>query len=190
MLKYVLLASSIMVSAPVLAQDKPADALAAPATQASPAQTMPTTPPTATDPAANPSPRAATPIDDAMKTMTAQTDPAKPADPAAPQDAQTAQATPASPATQTAAQPASGPAQVAQVVNSEFPAYDKDANGTLSQAEFASWMVALKTKSDPSTKADSPATKAWVSQAFASADKDKNKSLSKDELTGFLAQSG
>jgi len=186
MLKYVLLASSIMASAPVLAQDKPADALAAPATQASPAQTTPTTPPTATDPAANPSPQTATPIDDAMKTMTAQTDPAKPADPAAPQDAQTAQATPASPA----AQPASGPAQVAQVVNSEFPAYDKDANGTLSQAEFASWMVALKTKSDPSTKADSPATKAWVSQAFASADKDKNKSLSKDELTGFLTQSG
>ena len=49
-------------------------------------------------------------------------------------------------------------------------------------------LVALKEKSDPSTKPDSPATKAWVTQAFASADKDKSKSLSKTELTGFLSQ--
>jgi hypothetical protein len=128
-----------------------------------------------------------------MKSMTAQTDPAKPADPAAaPQDQAAAQQVPADPAAaapvQTAAQPATGPAQIAQVVDTEFPSYDKDKSGTLSEPEFSSWMVALKTKSDPSTKADSPAVKTWVDQAFASADKDKNKALSKAELTGFLSQ--
>ncbi|WP_343890726.1 EF-hand domain-containing protein [Sphingomonas oligophenolica] len=94
----------------------------------------------------------------------------------------------AQPAQQAAAQPISGAAQIAQVVNTEFPSYDKDKNGTLNEVEFGAWMVALKEKSDPTTKPDSPATKAWVDQAFASADKDKNKVLTKSELTGFLSQ--
>ena len=50
------------------------------------------------------------------------------------------------------------------------------------------WMVALKTKTDPATKPDAPETKKWVSAAFAQADADKNKSLTKAEVTGFLTQ--
>jgi hypothetical protein len=116
-----------------------------------------------------------------------------PANPAAAQDSQAAtqpvQADPtAQPTQQAAAQPVSGAAQIAQVVSTEFPSYDKDKSGTLNESEFGAWMVALKEKSDPSTKPDSPATKAWVDKAFASADKDKNKSLSKAELTSFLTQ--
>ncbi len=200
MLKYILLASAMTISVPVLAQDKPADT-AGGADYASR---------TCDDCAGGDSGRArccgarqaGSPVDQAMQAVTpvtdqaapqtAQTTPA-PADPAA-APAQTAQAAaaPANPAAapaQTAsAQPATSAAQIAQVVSTEFPTYDKDSNGSLNEAEFGSWMVALKTASDPTTKAESAATKTWVDQAFASADTDKNKSLSKTELTGFLTK--
>ena len=101
-----------------------------------------------------------------------------------PSEPQVAQSAPAA-AEATAASKAD---QVASVVDSEFATYDKDANGQLSTTEFGAWMVALKTASDPATKADSKATKTWVGQAFASADKDKSKSVTKEELTGFLGQ--
>lgn len=103
---------------------------------------------------------------------------------------------PSDPQVQTSSSAAPAPAsvskaeQVTQVVDTEFPTYDKDSNGTLNAAEFASWMIALKTVADPSTKADSPALKTWVGQAFANADSDKSKSVSKKELNDFLSQGG
>ena len=84
-------------------------------------------------------------------------------------------------------QPATG-SQVAQVVDTEFPTYDKNGDGKLSAAEFSGWMVALKSKTDPTAKPDAPETKKWVSAAFAQADADKNKSLTKTEVTSFLTQ--
>ncbi len=84
-------------------------------------------------------------------------------------------------------QPATG-SQVAQVVDTEFPTYDKNGDGKLSAAEFSGWMVALKSKTDPTTKPDAPETKKWVSAAFTQADADKNKSLTKTEVTSFLTQ--
>lgn len=164
MLKHILLASVVMISAPVLAQNKPVPAETAPVTQAAPAQAAPAT--------ATPAPVEAAPAPDNVAQAAPATDPA------------------AAPASQVVAQPA--PAnkaeQVAAVVGKEFPTYDKNKDGKLDSAEFASWMVALKTASDPATKADSPNTKTWVGQAFASADTDKNKSVSMTELNAFLAQ--
>ncbi|WP_380781861.1 EF-hand domain-containing protein [Sphingomonas sp. R86520] len=84
-------------------------------------------------------------------------------------------------------QPATS-SQVAQVIDAEFPNYDKNADGKLNPAEFGAWMVALKSKTDPTTKATAPDTRKWVDAAFAQADADKNKSLSKAELTSFLSQ--
>jgi hypothetical protein len=84
-------------------------------------------------------------------------------------------------------QPATG-SQVAQVVDTEFPTYDKNGDGKLSTAEFSGWMVALKSKTDPTTKPGAPETKKWVSAAFAQADTDKNKSLTKTEVVSFLSQ--
>ncbi|WP_345865186.1 EF-hand domain-containing protein [Sphingomonas qilianensis] len=132
MIKYVVMASAVMLAAPVLAQTQ----ATAPVTASAPAQTA-----------------AATATGD------------------------------------TAAAPATAE-QITQVVNSEFPTYDKDGDGRLSSAEFGAWMVALKSAGDPTAKADNPATRTWVGQAFASADADKNKSVSKTELTGFLTQAG
>ena len=114
-----------------------------------------------------------------------------------------AQAAPATAADPTqAAQPATDPAattpaqgqvqatgdQIAQVVDTQFPTYDKDGDGKLNRAEFGQWMVALKSQTDPSTKADAPATRKWIGTAFAQADTDKDKTVSKTELTGFLSQ--
>lgn len=86
-----------------------------------------------------------------------------------------------------AAQPATTQDQIAQVVESEFPSYDKDGNGSLDAREFGAWMVALRTQSDSSAKPDSPEMKKWTATAFAQADSDKSKSVSKPELATFLS---
>lgn len=105
---------------------------------------------------------------------------------AVPQNAPAPQtATPSDP---TAAQPQATGDQIATVVNQEFPNYDKDGDGALNKAEFSGWMLALKSASDPATKAEDPKTKTWMTQAFAQADADKSQSVTKAELTAFLAQ--
>ncbi len=120
----------------------------------------------------------------------AQTTPAADPAPAAPAQTTTTDAAPAADvATPAAAEPAAAPAapdQIAQVVDQQFATYDKDGNGKLNEPEFAAWMVALKSQSDSKTDANAPATKKWNQAAFAQADKDKSKSLTKAELTGFL----
>jgi EF hand len=124
-----------------------------------------------------------------VPTTTDQALPAQPAS-ATPQSAVPADSATAPAAdSAVAAQPATG-TQVAQVVSQEFSNYDKDGDGVLNAKEFDAWMIALKSASAPSTKATSPATKAWLNQAFAQADTDKNKKVSKSELTGFLSQQG
>lgn len=162
MLKYVLLAGAMTIAAPVIAQTAP--------------QTGAGSAPTGT-------------VAQAAPAMTTGVAPATPqAMPAAP--ATTAQTGTAAPQTTGAApteQVATG-SQVAQVVDSEFPTYDKDGDGKLSQMEFSAWMTALKTKTDPTAKPDSAATKKWNTAAFAQADTDKSKSVTKEELTGFLSK--
>jgi hypothetical protein len=169
MLKYVLLAGAMTIAAPAMAQTA-APTAANPAPDSTTTPVAPATPATTTD---------AAPATATVPGATAQAAPASP------------QTTGAAPMQQAAAtlteQPATG-SQVAQVVDSEFPTYDKDSDGNLNQIEFSAWMVALKTKSDPATKADSPATKKWNTAAFVQADADKSKSVSKDELTGFLSK--
>ena len=163
MLKHVFLAGAMTLSVPAFAQEVPVQDKTP---QTTPATPMPTEP---TDPAQS---APATPQ------MTA------PADSAAP---------PARDSMATAQPAAAAPtpaAQVADVVTKEFPSYDKNGDGNLSAKEFDTWMVALKTASDPATKATAPATKTWLTQAFAQADTDKNKKVSKSELTGFLSQQG
>lgn len=162
MKKAILLCAAMGFAVPAFAQSPQTPPQASPVTQAAPVQSEAPAP---TDPSVAASAQAA-------PTATAQA-PAQ---------------TTGEPATQTAQQPAAGGTQVAQVVDTEFATYDKDKNGVLSKAEFSDWMVALKTASDPSTKAEAASTKTWVGQAFASADKDRSKTVSKTELTGFLSQ--
>lgn len=159
MLKSVFLAGSMMIAAPVFAQDAPNKQAAPQTTQSVPATTDQSAP---------------------QPAMPADSTPAAPAsDPTAAQDSTT-----------TAAQPAATGTQVADVVNKEFASYDKNRDGVLSPKEFDTWMLALKTASDPTTKPASAATKTWLNQAFAQADTDKNRKVSKTELTGFLSAQG
>ncbi|MGN5374694.1 EF-hand domain-containing protein [Sphingomonas hankookensis] len=107
---------------------------------------------------------------------------------------QAAPATQPDPATQTAqttaeaGQPASG-TQIAQIVEAEFPKYDKDGKGQLTEQQFGEWMVALRSASEPGVTAEKPEVKSWIKQAFAQADKDRSKAVTKAELTTFLSQS-
>ena len=155
MLKMILLAGTMTIAAPALAQTMaPADPGVQTAPQTTTVDPSTTVPQTAVDPATS----------------------------------TTAPATAAAPAQTAEAAPAADGTQVASAVDTQFGTYDKNADGKLSQAEFSSWMVALKTASDPATKAGSAETKKWVGAAFAQADTDKNKSLDKAEVTGFLTK--
>ncbi|GEM73348.1 EF-hand domain-containing protein [Sphingomonas aquatilis] len=164
MLKYALLAGVMTIASPALAQQT---------TNTAPTQATTQTAPQSQAPAGSP-------VTDAQPAAT-------------PMDSATAAAAPAD-ATQTAAaqpattQPATGADQVASVVETEFPTYDANKDGKLEKAEFASWMVKLKQASDPKATATDAKTKSWVNSAFAQADKDKSKSVSKPELIGFLSQ--
>lgn len=83
---------------------------------------------------------------------------------------------------------AATPTQVAQIVDQEFPTYDADSTGDLSEAEFGAWMKKLRAATDPAVDPESADVKTWIGQAFAAADGDKSKSVSKTELTGFLSR--
>lgn len=94
------------------------------------------------------------------------------------------------PEAEAAAKPAAAGTPAADIINAEFGSYDKDGDGVLNAAEFAAWMVALKKVSDPTTDSASPAMNTYLAQAFAQADADKSKTVSKAELTAFLSQQG
>lgn len=194
MFKTAMLVSALAISAPSLAQDMPASQETPPTTQTPPVSTPDPVPPT--DPAAAPEAQAPTtagrvPVDDAA--VIPQDIPGAPV--TAPAETATAPAeqTPATPAETAAAPtdpatPVTGASQIAAVVDTEFPTYDKNADSNLDKSEFGAWMVALKTASDPATKATDPATVKWVDGAFASADTDKSTAVSKAELTAYLSQ--
>ena len=91
---------------------------------------------------------------------------------------QTAPATPAPPAEA----PATGAAQVALIVDSEFATYDQDKSGALDEKECAAWLHALRMKAD----ARAPVDAAYNKAAFRQADTDKSKTVSRDELVAFL----
>lgn len=163
MIKSILLAGAVMISAPVLAQDAPAqETPPAPAEQPAPAD--------APAPAEQPAETAQQPQE------------ATPAE----QPAQTAQ----QPAPAQQGQQPANATQIAAVVDQGFPTYDKDADGNLKAEEFNSWMVALRSASEPAFKGESTADKQWLSAALTQADKDKSGGVNKDELKTFLTPAG
>lgn len=197
MLKSVLLATSMLIAAPALAQDKPATETTQPQPQTPPASS-PAQPPVTTDDAApgtqgsgtvEEAPAAApAPATEAAQPTPSAPAPAEPAPPTAPEAApagtSSAGTTAAAPAPAT--QPATTPAQVAEAVGRDFGTYDKDANGSLTQAEFGAWVGTLRKASEPAFAPGSPEANVWLGQAFAQADTDKSKSVSKAEVTTFL----
>lgn len=92
---------------------------------------------------------------------------------------------PPSSADTTAAATATTPADPKAVIASEFPTYDKDGNGSLSSIEFGTWMSALKDKSGGAAMSATEKSD-WLKGVFASADTDKNKTVTQVELTTYL----
>jgi hypothetical protein len=177
MLKYILLATSVVIASPAFAQDAPAsDKTMTPQQAPGPEQAAP--PPAESQPteAAQPATAQTAPTPETQPaTAAAQPTPAERAQPA------TAPAAPAP------AQPAADASQVAQVVGQEFPTYDKDASGALDKTEFSTWLVALRKASDASFQSESADAKTWLTQAFTQADIDKNATVTQTELTTFLS---
>lgn len=169
MIKSILLAGAVMISAPVLAQEVP------------PQETPPA-------PAEQPAQPAEAPVATEQPAETAQQpQEATPAEPTAPaeQPAQTAEQQPVP----QGRQPANA-TQIAAVVDQGFPTYDKDADGNLKAEEFNSWMIALRSASEPAFKGDSVAGKQWLGVALAQADTDKSGGVNKEELKTFLTPAG
>ncbi|WP_246248473.1 EF-hand domain-containing protein [Sphingomonas hominis] len=163
MLKYVLYASAMTMAAPAIAQQTAPTPQSAPATTTAQEGTV------------------AAPVNTAQAVPTTPTpDPATGTQAVPTQSAQTGSTEPAS---QPSQQGTNEPDQVAAILDSEFPTYDKDKSGSLSKAEFASWMDTLKAKADPSAKPN----KAWNDGAFKKADSDKSASVTKTELASFLS---
>lgn len=94
----------------------------------------------------------------------------------------------ASPAPAASEAPASAPSDPASIIRTEFPVYDKDANGSLNKAELATWLKALKSAS-PDAKPMAPADETkWIDTSFTDADADKSASVSVAELTTYLTK--
>jgi hypothetical protein len=170
MFRHVLMASAMLVSAPVLAQERaPADKGQV-GTNGAPA---------------SPVSRDGDPV--ASEAVPSATTPGAPkATPPAQASAAgaTASATPATKpvkcddgAMQTA------PGQVRAIVQREFGVYDKNRSGALEKEEFAAWMAALKARSE--SKPGEP-SKSWTEAAFKQADADKSASVNRIELAGFF----
>jgi hypothetical protein len=108
--------------------------------------------------------------------------------PAGPEGAAAApvQPAPAEPAAPAQAAPANP--QVVAFVDSQFPAADADANGTLTAAEFTSWISKLKTAEleKAGQPADAAAVKAYADNALLTADADKDGTITKAELVKFF----
>ncbi len=85
----------------------------------------------------------------------------------------------------TSSSTATTPSDPKALIASEFPTYDKDANGSLSKTEFATWIGALKAKTDATPTPAAEMTK-YTDGAFATADTDKSKSVTLAELQTYL----
>jgi hypothetical protein len=107
---------------------------------------------------------------------------------AAPAMAQMSSAPSADPAPAAAPAPSAAPSDPAAILKAEFPTYDKDANGSLSKAEFSSWLIALK-GAGPATEKMAPADEVkWLDKSFKDADADKNAGVNLAELTSYLTK--
>lgn len=121
----------------------------------------------------------------------AQMEPAMPGTPTTEQSATmpSTQATPTGPAApgSATAPTTATPSDPKVLIASEFPTYDKNADGNLDKAEFASWMGALKATSGAKPMPAAEMAK-WADGAFATADADKSKSVTLAELQNYLTQ--
>ena len=92
---------------------------------------------------------------------------------------------------QEAAPPAGSapPASDRTAVDNEFAAYDTDRSGALDQKEFAAWFAskAQQKMAESGQNATPEEVNTQAMSAFAQADTDSDRSISREELSRFLA---
>jgi len=75
-------------------------------------------------------------------------------------------------------------AQIAAAVAADWPKYDPDGKGHLTEGEFATWLTELRAKAG---KTEDPAKlKAWADGAFLQADANVDAKVTPEEMTAFL----
>lgn len=78
---------------------------------------------------------------------------------------------------------------VGQVVQAEFPARDRDGNGSLNQAEFSAWVSELLARAPGQSAPPSAADlQTRAAAAFTQADTDRNQSISPAEMTALFSR--
>ncbi len=175
MLKSILLASAVAISAPAFAQDMPQQQTPPSQEQPAPTETTEPVPQEAPAPAAQPEAEVTpTPAPTPTPTPTPTPEP------------QAAEPQAQAEASQPAQQPANA-AQIAQIVDQGFPTYDKDGDGNLTGEEFGAWMVALRSATEPAFTGESATDKEWLNRALAAADADRSGGVTNPELKTFLA---
>lgn len=76
---------------------------------------------------------------------------------------------------------------IASAVAADWPRHDRAGKGHLTQAEFVSWLTALRAQSGATT--DNPAkVKAWADTAFAKTDVDDNNQVTPEEFAKFIKE--
>jgi hypothetical protein len=182
-----LTASSLIIGAALMSAQSWAQQMATPT---EPATAAPAQPATTAVPASAPAPATGDPVTTAQPAP----DPSDPVNQPAPVDQ--AQTTPAptsptqpAPAQQAQAAPAAGASPVIAFVDQQFPQADANGDGSLSPTEFEPWIAKFKAAELQSAGKPVVAAevKTYASNAFATADKDANKLVSKVELTQFLS---
>ncbi len=175
MLKSILLASAVAISAPAFAQDMPEQQAPPPMEQPAPTET--TEPVPQEVPAPAPQPEAE---------VTPEPTPAPAPTPTPTPEPEMTEPQAQVPSSQPAQQPANAE-QIAQIVDQGFPTYDKDGDGNLTGEEFGAWMIALRSATEPTFTGESAADKEWLGRALAAADADNSGGVTNPELKTFLA---
>lgn len=89
----------------------------------------------------------------------------------------------------TMAQSSSPPADLGKeldaAVAADWPKYDRDGKGHLTQEEFATWLTALRAEANGASE-DPTKLRAWADASFVKADGDADKQVSPEEFTAFL----
>ncbi len=123
-----------------------------------------------------------------MEPATPSTGTAQPTTPANPMPStQTIPADPATTGTEASPTTVATPSDPKALIASEFPTYDKNADGKLDKVEFAAWMGALKAKTGAAPMSPADMTK-WTDGAFTTADTDKSKAITLVELQNYLTK--
>jgi len=94
--------------------------------------------------------------------------------------------TPAPNATPAPAPPPPSADDIARAVAADWAKYDQGGKGHLTQAEFSTWLSALRASSNGAAAEDPAKVKAWADAAFPEADKNADAKVTPEEWTGFL----